>query len=237
VPTGGAALPQTVAVTGEARSVTAEVDGSVARLRTEGTDGWEARTAFPTSTHRRVTRAGVAADEWIRTEDVPATGRPSTLTLDDLVGLFGRLPVGVSPSTAPGPFTARWTVRDTVTLSTVRGGVLGASRAERAVLTLRGGGLPSARTTTLDRTVWAVPEATVQRTAAAVVAADGRAAELALWATWLPIALGVAAATQALLALRDRRRRPVPIAPVPETDPSRGPPADAPTRSPEHAVR
>ena len=237
VPSGRAELPRTVAVTGDARSVSAEVDGSAARLRTEGTDGREERTTFPTSAHRRVTRAGATADEWVRTEDAPATGRPSTLTLDDLVGLFGRLPVGVSPSAAPGPFTARWTVRDTVTLSTVRGGVLAASRSERTVLTLRGGGLPSARTTTLDRTVWSVPDATVQRTAAAVTAADTRDAELALWATWLPVALGVAAAAQALLALRDRRRRPDPTTPGTEPDPSRGPPADATTRSPEHAVR
>ena len=105
------------------------------------------------------------------------------------------------------------------------------------MLTLRGGGLPSARTTTLDRTVWSVPDATVQRTAAAVTAADTRDAELALWATWLPVALGVAAAAQALLALRDRRRRPDPTTPGTEPDPSRGPPADATTRSPEHAVR
>ncbi len=69
-----------------------------------------------------------------------------------------------------------------------------------------------------------------------VAAADTRAAELALWTVWLPIVLGVAAAAQALLALRDRRRRPTQTT-TPGTEPSRGPPADAATRSPEHAVR
>lgn len=236
VPTGGADLPRTTAVTGDATSVTASVDGATGVLRTSGS-GQEARLALPASAHRRVTRAGVTADRWRLTEDATAAQRPTSLTLDDLVDLFGRVPVGISPSTNPGPFTARWSVRDTVSLWTVRGGVLDASRAERTVLTLSGGGLPSARTTTLDRTVWSVPNATVQRSAAAVAAADTRSAELLLWKAWLPIALGVAAAAQALLALRDRRRRPEPTTTTPETDPSRGPPADDPTRSTEYALR
>ncbi|WP_416393888.1 MULTISPECIES: iron uptake transporter permease EfeU [unclassified Curtobacterium] len=236
VPTGSVDLPHTTAVTGGAGSVTAQVDGATATMRTSGT-GQEARVAFPASTHRSVTRAGVTADRWRRTEDGSAAQRPSSLTLDDLVDLFGRVPVGVSPSTNPGPFTARWVVRDTVTLWTVRGGVLDASRTERTVLTIAGGGLPSARTTTLDRGVWSVPDARVQQAATAVAAADTRSAELLLWKAWLPIALGVAAAAQALLALRDRRRRPAPTTHTPETDPSRGPPADDPTRSPEYAVR
>ncbi|TDN43599.1 high-affinity iron transporter [Curtobacterium flaccumfaciens] len=246
VPTGGADLPHSTAVTGDARSVSASVDGAAAVLRTAG-DGQEARITLPSSAHRRVTRAGVAADRWRLTEAGSAasagtgTGtaaqRPSTLTLDDLVDLFGRLPVGISPSTNPGPFTARWAVRDTVTLWTVRGGVLDATRTERTVLTLGDGGLPAARTTTLDRTVWAVPTATVERSAAAVSAADTRSAELLLWKTWLPIALGVAAAAQVLLALRDRRRRLLAPTTTPDPDPSRGPPADDPTRSPEYALR
>ncbi|MGN6409677.1 MAG: iron uptake transporter permease EfeU [Curtobacterium sp.] len=236
VPTGGVHLPRTTPVTGSASSVTATVDGAAATLRTSGS-GQEARLAFAPSTHRSVVRAGVTADRWRRTVDGSSDARPSTLSLDDLVDLFGRVPVGISPSTNPGPFSARWAVRDTVTLWTVRGGVLDASRTERTVLTIAGGGLPSARTTTLDRTVWSVPDARVQQSATAVAASDTRAAELLLWKAWLPIALGVAAAAQAVLALRDRRRRPEPTTTTPETDPSRGPPADDPTRSPEYAVR
>ncbi|GAA3342931.1 hypothetical protein GCM10017714_33400 [Curtobacterium pusillum] len=236
VPTGGVDLPRTIAVTGDAGSVTASVDGATAVLRTRE-NGREAQLALPASAHRHVTRAGVIADRWRLTEDGSADRQSSTLTLDDLVDLFGRVPVGISPSTNPGPFTARWAVRDTVTLWTVRGGVLDASRTERTVLTLRDGGLPSARTTTLDRTVWSVSDASVQRSATAVATADTRAAELLLWKAWLPIALGVAAAAQALLALRDRRRRPEPTTTTPETDPMRGPRTDDPTRSPEYAVR
>lgn len=236
VPTGSADLPRTTAVTGSASSVSVDVDGSSGVLRVAG-GGQEARLTLPTSAHRRVTRAGVTADRWRRTTAATAADRPSTLTLDDLVDLFGRIPVGVSPSTNPGPFAARWSVRDTVTVWTVRGGVLDATRSERTVLTLSDGGLPAARTTTLDRDVWTVPGSHVDRSAAAVAASDTRSAELLLWKAWLPIALGLAAAAQALLAVRDRRRRAEPLTTTPETDPSRGPPADDPTRSPEYAVR
>lgn len=249
VPTGGVDLPRTTAVSGDASSVSASVDGASGVLRVSGTGtGQEARLALPTSAHRRVTRAGVTADRWrvVQAGNGVQDGagdqgsgadRPSTLTLDDLVTLFGRLPVGVSPSTNPGPFAARWAVRDTVTLWTVRGGVLDATRDEREVLTLSGGGLPSARTTTLDRTVWSVPDARVERSAASVAAADSRSADLLLWKAWLPIALGAAAAVQALLALRDRRRRRLPTVPTPEPVPARGPPAADPARSTDHVLR
>ncbi|WP_182047385.1 iron uptake transporter permease EfeU [Curtobacterium sp. ME26] len=260
VPSGGGAdLPRTVAVTGDARSVTASVDGDAAvlrvsgsgreegptrsgtgasrSLRSDGTAETEGRITLPASVHRRVARAGTGADQWQVTEDVPATDRPTSLTLDQLVGLFGRVPVGVSPSTNPGPFAADWTVRDTVTLTTVRGGVLEATRSERDVLTLRGGGLPAARTTTLDRDVWTVPPADADRAATDLAAAQTRAAELRLWNAWLPLALLVAAAAQAALAARDRRRVRTPTTTTPGTDPSRGPPADVPARSLDHAVR
>lgn len=238
VPTGGVDLPRTAAVGGDATSVSADVHGASGVLRVAGTTtGQEARLTLPTSAHRRVTRAGVAADRWRIRTSATAADRPATLTLDDLVDLFGRIPVGVSPSTNPGPFTARWAVRDTVTLWTVGGGVLDATRDERTVLTLSDGGLPSARTTTLDRSVWSVPDSRVERSATAVATADTRAAELLLWKAWLPIALGVAAAAQALLALRDRRRRTAPVTPTPETVPTRGPPAGDPARSNDYAVR
>ncbi|OIH94389.1 iron uptake transporter permease EfeU [Curtobacterium sp. MCBA15_001] len=236
VPTGGVRVPDAVAVTGDATSATAQVDGASAVLTTTG-HGREARVDFPASTHRSVTRAGIAADRWRATRDDGTDGEPASLTLDDLVGIFGRIPVGISPSTNPGPFRATWSVSTTTTLWTAGGGVLDATSDQRSVLTLRGGGLPSARTTSVDRTVFAVPDARVQRTAAAVAAAERRTVELALWKAWLPIALGVAAAVQLALALRDRRRlaRPTQHDPVPV--PARGPPAGDPTRSTAHAVR
>jgi len=244
VPTGHTDVPATTRLTGDARSVSATVSGSAATLRvagsstgsSSGSTGREARITLPASAHRRVTRAGTTTDRWRVTSDGAAADQPATLTLDDLVQLFGRIPVGISPSSAPGPYRASWATRDTVTLWSVDGGVVDASRAERSVLTLTGGGLPTARTSTLDRTVWAVPRATVDRTTAALAADRTHTAELALWTRWLPLALGIAAAAQVLLALRDRRRLGLPDTTVPSTTPTRGPPVTATARSTD-AVR
>lgn len=229
-------LSDTVRLDGDQTRLTAVVHGTTGELRTTG-NGSQAEVALPASTHRRVTRGGVAADRWQVVDTGAASEQPSSLTLDDLVGLFGRIPVGISPSTNPGPFTAAWATKRTTTLWTAAGGVLDASASERDVLTLSGGGLPSARTTTLDRDVWSVPDAVAQRAAATAASAVARGAELQLWAAWLPLALGIAAAAQLLLALRDRRRPTATPAPDPDTTASRGPPADDPTRSPAYAAR
>ncbi len=242
VPAGHLTLPATAAVTGDASSITARVSGASGVLRVRGSGrqaGPGGSIALPASAHRRAARAGVATDRWqVTTTGAGAgTDRPASLTLDDLVALFGRVPVGIAPSTAPGPYRASWTVRDTVTVETVDSGLLDATRSERAVLTLTGGGLPAARTTTLDRDVWTVPSARVDRTTAALAADRQHAAELRLWTLWLPIALGIAAAAQLLLALRDRRRLGAPATTRPDPTPTRGPPAVDHARSADHAVR
>jgi high-affinity iron transporter len=248
VPGGRTDVPTTAPVTGDATSVTVGVDGDRADLRVAGTgsasgtgSGREDRITFPASTHHRVTRAGTATDRWRRTSDRSASDgaadQPTSLSLDDLVQRFGRIPVGISPTSAPGPYRASWATRDTVTLWTADGGVVDATRSERSVLTLTGGGLPSARTTTLDRAVWAVPRAHVQRTVAALAADRTRTAESALWSLWLPVALAVAAAAQVLLALRGRRRPGTPTSTTSTTTPTRGAPAAATARSTDHAVR
>ncbi|ROP61021.1 iron uptake transporter permease EfeU [Curtobacterium sp. ZW137] len=236
VPGGGVHVPGTVTTTGDQTRVSAEVHGDTAILRSTG-NGRQTRVDFPASSHRTVTRAGVTADRWRSRTDPTTDGEPASLTLDDLVGLFGRIPVGISPSTNPGPFEAKWAVSETTTLWSVAGGVLDATSSQRSVLTLSGGGLPSARTTTIDRSVFAVPATRVQATATAVAADRTRSAELALWKAWLPIALAAAALAQLALALRDRRRPAAPASHDPAPVPSRGPPAGNPTRSSAHAVR
>lgn len=236
VPAGGVHLPGTVRVQGDQTAASLEVHGTAAVLRTRG-NGRQAEVELPASAHTTVDRDGVTADRWRVTADDTASGEPDTLTLDTLVSLFGRVPVGISPSTNPGPFRARWAVTETTTVWAVGGGVLDATSTERSVLTLSDGGLPSARTTTLDRSVWSMPEDRVAAATATAAAAQTRAAEFALWKAWLPIALGVAAAVQLALALRDRRRLTTTPEPDPDTLPTRGPPAGDPARSTEYAVR
>ncbi|MFZ7086829.1 iron uptake transporter permease EfeU [Curtobacterium sp. RRHDQ10] len=240
VPTGHADVPTTVAVrpgAGDGGStdpfrVRAEVDGDSATLVARGRT-----TTLPASAHMTTVHDGVEADRWRTSAASSTAGRPTTMSVDDLATLFGRVPVGVSPSQNPGPYAARWSSRATTTLWSVDGGVLDAQRVDRTVLTLSGGGLPTTRTYSVTATDWAVPSATAQRTAAAVADAARASREAVLWRTWLPLALGVAAVTQLVLTLRDRRRARRPVA-APTTPTTPEPHlARVDTRSPTHAVR
>jgi high-affinity iron transporter len=209
VPTGHAAVPTTVSVrpgaadegTSDPFRIRATDDGSSATLAVRGRT-----TSFPAGSRTTTTHDGVTAERWQTVAPSSTAGRPTTMSVDDLAQLFGRVPVGVSPSQNPGPYTARWSSRATTTLWTVDGGVLDATRTDRTVLTLSGGGLPTARTYSFAASDWAVPTATAERTAAAVADASLASREAVLWKVWFPTALGVAALAQILLALRDRRR-------------------------------
>ncbi|KQO60340.1 iron uptake transporter permease EfeU [Curtobacterium sp. Leaf261] len=246
VPTGHADVPTTVSVRPGAANggstdpfrVRVEADGDSTGTGTGATLTARGRTTtFPAGTRTTTTHDGVTADRW-QTAGVSSTaGRPSTMSVDDLATLFGRVPVGVSPSQNPGPYTASWSSRATTTLWTVGGGVLDAQRVDRTVLTLSGGGLPSTRTYSFGAADWAVPSATVQRTAASLADADRASRESVLWRVWFPIALGAAALVQILLALRDRRRATrEPISPITHSTPEPQQARDD-TRSSTYAVR
>jgi high-affinity iron transporter len=218
---GGRARLQTDAPLRNGTAV-AQVSGDQATLRVTRS-GREARLAFPASAHRTTTHDGVAADRWTTTGSVSTADRPATMNIDDLATLFGRVPVGVSADVNPGPFTTTWHSTATSSLWTVGGGILDAKRTERTVLTVSGGGLNTPRTYTFDTTAWSVPSAV----------ASSRAAELALWKAWLPVALGIAALAQLLLSLRDRRR----LLAAPVAQPTPTVPAGDPARKTAYAVR
>ncbi|GAA4663775.1 iron uptake transporter permease EfeU [Frondihabitans cladoniiphilus] len=199
-----ATAPQNVALANSAGTARAAVTGSRAVLTISGAR--DARVEFPESAHRMVTRDGVTADRWQTKTPVSTASQKTSLTVDDLVSLFGRIPVGISPDTTPGPYTARWSESATTTLWTVGGGVLDTRRTTATVLTISGGGLTTSRTYTMAETPWSVPAGRVQASATSILSATSAATELRVWNAWLPIALGIAALWQAALALRDRRR-------------------------------
>lgn len=254
----GADVPQTVAVragSGTAQA-TATTSGDTARLRLAG--GGTADVSFPASSHRAATHSGVAAEQWRTTAPLSSAGRPAAVSLDDLVALFGRVPVGISADQQPGPFTAKWAGTVTTSLWTAGSGILDTRRTQTTVLTLSGGGLTSSRTYTVDAAAaagvagsaaagsgtptWSVPASRVAASAAAVQTAALDAAEFRLWNTWLPLALGVAAVWQAVLLVAGRRRRatsPVfPSHPAPaDAAPLAGVEQDEPARSTPYAVR
>ena len=149
--------------------------------------------------------------------DAPALSLPSTLTLDELVRLNGgRLPVGVNPDVASGPFDAAWTSTGERTLWLTGGDVLDFTQATTTTVTISGGGLPNARTLTVAGTLpdgTALSSGTLSVDPARVAAAESAAQQLradqverALWGRVVPVVLLVAALLTLLSAVRAQRR-------------------------------
>ncbi|MGC5167206.1 iron uptake transporter permease EfeU [Luteimicrobium sp. DT211] len=185
---------------------------------------------------------GVAATEKQVTEDLPTTDLPTTVTLAQLTEYGGgRVPVGIDPTTAPGPYTASW--KQTQAFDVVETGnhvLLRATQTTRTVLTVTGGGLAASRTVTVAPaaagiTDWTVAPDQVAATAAAVVARDRAAHERALWRVYLPIVLAVAAAALAAAGLR--RRRALARAADPAASSAAPSLAPAPSQAPDAALR
>ncbi|RKR73338.1 iron uptake transporter permease EfeU [Frondihabitans australicus] len=201
VPSAPTALDGTLAVrstTGIGRLTLVSADDHGLSATLTGGAGAAETLRLPSSARTADSHRGVAADRWRSVSHSAGEGLPATLTVDDLVSRFGRVPVGISPTQEPGPFTAAWSVTTARTVWTVGGGLLDASRSDRVVVTLSGGGLTSSRTYSLPGTSWSATG--VDHRAAAALSADSARSELALWRVWLPLALGIAAATQLALA-------------------------------------
>jgi high-affinity iron transporter len=182
-------------------------------------------------------RSGVATTRWTWDAGDGAADLPASVTLTELVDLSGgRVPVGVDPKSAPGPFDAAWTVTTSGTAWTAHGSLVDATQTGKAVVTLSGGGLQTPRTvsvTALPGTTapatWQVDPTAVAATTAHLAAAERAAADRTLWNRWLPLVLLVAAAALAASGLRHRRalRAAAPSTPTPAPAPSVALPIDA----------
>ncbi|PJI94709.1 iron uptake transporter permease EfeU [Luteimicrobium subarcticum] len=194
----------------------ATLTGGQRILALTGTDGRPASTVSLAG-HPGVATVvdGVAAQEARFTTDAPGASLPATVTLADLTTYGGgRLPVGVNPQTAPGPFEAAWTQQVTTDATTTGDDVLlDASQATKTVLTLSGGGLAASRTVTVDAADlpgaapdWTVDPAHVSQVVSAVAAHRHDAQDRLLWKLYLPAVLLAAALGFAVAGLRGRRR-------------------------------
>jgi len=130
---------------------------------------------------------------------------PATITAAQLTTANGgRIPVGVDPRRAPGPYTATWSAVTTRTVSVAGGFLLDAEQQQTRVVTVSGGGLSSPRTVSVAGGVsWRVAD---DAAASAQTARAAAAAEQRLWGVQLPAALVVAALILAAFALRSRLR-------------------------------
>jgi high-affinity iron transporter len=155
-----------------------------------------------------------AAHHTVTSQGVPA-GAPAVLSLDDLVALVGRVPVGIDPAQDTGPFDARWAAVSTTEAWTTDGMLLDATSATTTTVTLTGGGLAGSRTVRVDgakvpatAASWSLPDDYRATALAAVDTAEKAARERLLWTALLPAALAFTALYQALRALAATRRRP-----------------------------
>ncbi|MGN5733978.1 iron uptake transporter permease EfeU [Arthrobacter psychrochitiniphilus] len=132
---------------------------------------------------------------------------PATLTAKELATLNGgRMPVGISASANPGPFTASWKHQGQITLWMAQGVIVDAVNTQASTLTLTGGGLGSPRTIAVHNAQgWHVPDAQVSSTVAALNSYESAASENVLWARYLPALLGITALFLAVAGLRKLR--------------------------------
>ncbi|MFB9166206.1 iron uptake transporter permease EfeU [Arthrobacter psychrochitiniphilus] len=131
----------------------------------------------------------------------------ATLTAKELATLNGgRMPVGISASANPGPFTASWKHQGQITLWMAQGVIVDAVNTQASTLTLTGGGLGSPRTIAVHNGQgWHVPDAQVSSTVAALNSYESAASENVLWARYLPALLGITALFLAVAGLRKLR--------------------------------
>ena len=184
-------------------------------------------------------------------DTAPATGLPTSLSLTDLAALSGgRLPVGISPQNAPGPFAAAWARTSDARLWLAGDAVLDYTATERTTLTLSGGGLGAPRTLTVSGALpdgTAVTSGTIgvdrahtQAVSTAAAAVRVEQVERGFWGRTFPALLGLASLILFALAWRARRRsatpQPGPAATTPPasaapTPPSGGQPVSTPAAS------
>ncbi len=149
--------------------------------------------------------------------DVPLADLPATLSLDELIRLNGgRLPVGVNPQVARGPFTVAWTGSGQRSLWLVGGQLLDFTQTRTSTATLNGGGLPNPRTLTLAGPVSdgnAAASGTLIVDPARVALAETAAVQLRsgqlerqFWGRTVPAILMIAALLTLVAALRVQRR-------------------------------
>lgn len=167
-----------------------------------------AGSAWTTGAH-----AGIDASATTWVSGAAESAAPAVVTLSDLIRYQGgRLPVGVDPSTHPGPFDATWQLDSRGEVWVAGDALLDATHAESAVLTISGGGLATPRTFTVDVAhlggtgSWTAAAEHVAAVAAGVRAAAGAAEERALWNRMIPAVLLLAALALAVAGLRNRRR-------------------------------
>ncbi|ALV44662.1 hypothetical protein MB46_03165 [Arthrobacter alpinus] len=207
--TPGAGVSLRVTTGGNTALAASSGSGTTASAKTlivTGANG--AESSYPLSAHGTESHAGRTASVYSATATPENRQEPASLTVAALTELNGgRMPVGISPSSNPGPFTAAWTHKGQVTVWLVNDSIIDAVNSQSATLTLSGGGLASARTIAVSgEDGWHVPEEHVSAAVTELNSFESASAENVLWSRYLPAAFIVAALTLVAAGRRNRRQ-------------------------------
>ncbi|MFT4295808.1 MAG: FTR1 family protein [Micropruina sp.] len=167
-------------------------------------------------------------------EPTAASALPASLTLEELVSLNGgRLPVGINPQLAKGPFTANWSHTGERRLWLIGGEVLDFVQTESTTATISGGGLQHPRLLTLSGRLsdgtqlgsgsLTVDDTRVQAAAGAALQVRTEQVEREFWGRTLPGLLLLAGFATLFTAARAQRRLtpPDPVVVASESEPRR----------------
>jgi high-affinity iron transporter len=222
-----------------------KTDGGMA-LRIAINDTPEAEVPLPAKAARQDRHEGLDASKWAIDDPGAPANAPSTLTLDEVVALSGgRIPVGLSPSRNPGPFSAKWSGNSTTSVWVSHGVLLDAERRRTTVVTLSGGGLLGPRTLTARDAGadaadigWQVAADYRERAQTELHSLVSARTERALWAIQLPLALALIALLLAASGGRALMRGRPAVGTAPVSGPKDGRRADDPiTKGVTHAAQ
>ncbi|WP_207345947.1 iron uptake transporter permease EfeU [Arthrobacter sp. E3] len=166
------------------------------------------QTSHALESHGTESHAGRTTEVFTAEASPATTEEPAKVSTDMLAQLNGgRMPVGISSSTNPGPFAADWSHKGAITVWAANGSIIDAVNTQGATLTLSGGGLSTSRTIVVAGDGgWLVPAKHVAATVAELADFESATAENVLWSRYLPAVLGIAAIMLFAAAWRTRRQ-------------------------------
>lgn len=166
------------------------------------------QSSYPLTAHGTESHAGRTVSAYTAVETTAGAGEPASLSVDALTELNGgRMPVGISSSSNPGPFTAAWTHKGKISVWLVNDAIIDAANTQSATLTLSGGGLNTPRTIAMSgQDGWLVPEEDVTAAVTELNSFETASTENVLWSRYLPGVFIIAALALLFSARRNRRQ-------------------------------
>ena len=166
------------------------------------------QSSYPLTAHGTESHAGRTVSAYTAVASTDGQDEPASLSVDALTELNGgRMPVGISSSSNPGPFTTAWTHKGKISVWLVNDAIIDAVNTQSATLTLSGGGLNTPRTIAMNgQDGWLVPEEHVTAAVTELNSFESASIENVLWSGYLPAVFIIAAVVLLVSARRNRRQ-------------------------------